>query len=1330
MQKIRSVFGGKSSRGFALPTVLIASMILLTMLTVAVGAVNSSRVALQNQYYSQLAKEASEAGLQMARSCIEDGYLTWDQTLRPGGDCYGSSDQCAGPDCYVVDTPNVRTRFEVAAGPDIAGDISTVKVKGFTERTRSSTGEVWKSYSSVMRLQDTVTDVNPGIELSWRQISQGVTHTCAIASDNKAYCWGLNTYGQLGDGTTTQRTTPTAVARGAMPQDATILSITAGRDTTCAIASDNKAYCWGFNTNGTLGDGSTTQRNTPVAVAQGSRPAAAMQVSQISTRFYHTCAIGFDNKAYCWGYNNYGQLGDNTTVQKNAPVAVAQGATPAGSTALQIETGTEQTCMIASNDKAYCWGAGDSGRLGTGGVANTSVPAAVAQGAMAATARVSQLSLGWGHTCAVTTDSKAYCWGSGADGKLGKALNDVTNSNSPTLVNFADIEAKDTMIDSISASGNGVSGRSTCAVSTTGRVYCWGFNGNGEIGDSSTTTRTLPVSISSGEIPDGAIVTQVSAMNGSVCVLTSQEKAYCWGANLEGRFGRGDTTASRTPVSVNSLYDKTRWPYLKNVSAGSTHACALTSDNRVYCWGNNGNGQLGDGTTIQKSSPVAVSQGEIPAGVTIRQLVTGVNYTCVLASDNKIYCWGYSNYGQLGDGTTIQKSSPVAVSQGEIPAGVTIRQLVAGSSHTCALTSDNKVYCWGYNAYGQAGGSSISTNRVTPVAVFQGAIPSGVAIRQITAGGHNTCALASDNRAYCWGQNTSGQLGDGTTVNKFSPVAVSQGEIPAGATIRQLTAGVGYICTLASDNKAYCWGQNANGRLGNGTADDKFSPVAVSQGEIPAGVTIRRIIPGINHTCALTANNKAYCWGYNSVGQLGDGTTTSKFYPAEVLTSVSFRQVTIGSNYTCTLASDSKAYCWGTNTNGQLGDGTTVSKSSPVAVLQGAIPAGTTIRQLTAGNSHTCTLASDNKAYCWGADITANKSSPVAVLQGAIPDGATIRQLTAGGSHSCALASDNKAYCWGNGTYSQLGDGTAANKSSPVAVLQGAIPAGVTIRQVINGNLHTCALASDNKAYCWGLGTSSQLGDGTTVSKSSPVAVLQGAIPAGTTIRQLATGTNHTCALASDNKAYCWGAGTSGQLGDGTTTNKSSPVAVLQGAIPAGTTIRQLAPGASHTCALASDNKAYCWGAGTSSQLGDGTTVSKSSPVAVLQGAIPAGTTIRQLTAGGSHTCALASDNKAYCWGLGTSSQLGDGTMTNKSSPVAVLQGAIPDGVAIGQLTAGGSHTCALASDNKAYCWGAGTSGQLGDGTTTNKSSPVATLNVPSQNYLPSYLLVGPRRYF
>ena len=392
-------------------------------------------------------------------------------------------------------------------------------------------------------------------------------------------------------------------------------------------------------------------------------------------------------------------------------------------------------------------------------------------------------------------------------------------------------------------------------------------------------------------------------------------------------------------------------------SLGEYHSCAIASDGWVYCVGANWSGELGDGTTDDSLAPVAIVRGEIPAGVTIRALSAGYQYTCVLASNEQVYCWGKNPSGQLGNSTTDSSSVPVAVSQGAIPVGVTLQSISAGDGHTCALASNDQAYCWGWNYSGQLGdGQSggdlnnydIGIDSSVPVAVSGGAIPTGLTLQSISVGdSHHTCALASNGRAYCWGANGAGQLGNGTTDNSSIPVATSGGAIPADAALKSVTAGAGHTCALASNGRAYCWGANGGGQLGNGASGagaNSSIPVAVSQGAIPAGVTLQSVSTGVDHACALTSDTQVYCWGHNSFSQLGNNSTANSSTPLAAFqgalpAGVTPTQLSLGYLATCVFADNGRSYCVGYNGFGQFGDGTSrYRQATPVASDISSLP--------------------------------------------------------------------------------------------------------------------------------------------------------------------------------------------------------------------------------------------------------------------------------------------------------------------------------------------------------------------------------------------------------
>lgn len=339
--------------------------------------------------------------------------------------------------------------------------------------------------------------------------------------------------------------------------------------------------------------------------------------------------------------------------------------------------------------------------------------------------------------------------------------------------------------------------------------------------------------------------------------------AFGWGRNANGTIGDGSFTNRSEPTEASMPSGVT----FSSLSASYWHACSIGSDGNGYCWGNNSvAGQLGDGSYTNRNAPKRVS---MPSGVSFTAISAGFAHTCALGSNDKAYCWGWNIYGQLGNGTTTLRNTPQEVT---MPAGVSFTAISAGYGHTCALGSDSKTYCWGYNASGQVGDGS-TTNRTTPTEVT---LPMGVAFASISGGHGHTCAMGSNGSAYCWGSNSSGQLADGTTTARSVPTPVT---LPSGVSLQTVSAGLNVTCGLDDAGAGYCAGNNYVGAVGDGSSTNRKSLVAVT---MPEGVTFAQIDPGYEHTCALGSDANAYCWGSNEYSELGDGTTTLRRTPTLV----------------------------------------------------------------------------------------------------------------------------------------------------------------------------------------------------------------------------------------------------------------------------------------------------------------------------------------------------------------------------------------------------------------------------------------------------------------
>jgi alpha-tubulin suppressor-like RCC1 family protein len=359
-----------------------------------------------------------------------------------------------------------------------------------------------------------------------------------------------------------------------------------------------------------------------------------------------------------------------------------------------------------------------------------------------------------------------------------------------------------------------------------GTAVCWGANGSGQLGDGTTTERHAPVDVPG--LTNGVAANAAGAAH--TCALTTSERVQCWGRNSDGQLGNGTTTDFATPnpqpldVCATALCDSVLSDIVA-LAAGDYHTCALTANGGVKCWGRNGNGQLGNGANADSSTPVDV----VGLESAVTAVTAGAFHTCALTTGGGVKCWGSNSEGHLGDGTTVDRWTPVDV----VGLGSGVAAIAAGGIHTCALTVEGAVQCWGFNFDGEVGDGTDGNVRMTPVDV----LGLGSGVTAIDANGlftGHTCALKTDGGLACWGTNGSGQLGDGTATDRHSPVDVTG----LSSRVLAVAAGSGHTCAATAADGIECWGDNRSGQLGDGTTTSRTAPVVVvSPEKTPPGDT-------------------------------------------------------------------------------------------------------------------------------------------------------------------------------------------------------------------------------------------------------------------------------------------------------------------------------------------------------------------------------------------------------------------------------------------------------------------------------------------------------------
>lgn len=682
----------------------------------------------------------------------------------------------------------------------------------------------------------------------------------------------------------------------------------------------------------------------------------------------------------------------------------------------------------------------------------------------------------------------------------------------------------------------------TCALTNSAAVKCWGDNATGQLGLGDTRDRLAATDVPG--LSGGVIAIAAGARH--TCALTSTGGAKCWGYNIYGQVGDGNSgTYVLAPVDVQGLASG-----VAAISAGSYHSCALTTAGAVRCWGRNDYGQLGDGTHSQRTTPVAVTG--LAAGVAA--ISASRDFTCVLTTAGGAKCWGRNDSGQLGDGTYDARATPVDVSglSGGLDA------IETGGYHACALTASGAMTCWGSDAYGELGdGNSPRDTRVP------GVVPSlGSGVASIAAGIRLTCAVTKAGGAKCWGTDDEGQLGDGgPAVPIFSPDPVDVVGLSSG--VRQVDVGNFHACAVLASGGVRCWGRAEEGQLGN-----RGALIAGEVYEVPYVYDATAVAAGWVHTCALTAAGGVKCWGWNDDGQLGDGTFVSRFQPADVL-GLPGPAVAIatGREHTCALLASGAILCWG-----RPGDGMPIRNRPQGATIAGGVSA------IATGKAMSCALAAGGSVRCWGF-YTVDCTGGDFIIGGPLVCSSTLHGTpeefaTYAGSRRLAMGPSSDYIC-------AINAAGGVNCGSAVLALPAEGYSAVSV-----GYYEACGIAGAGGVTCW---TGWQW---PTAMRARQVQGVAGPASA------IAVGERHSCAIDGNGGVVCWGRNAEGQLGNGSTRDSSTAVPVNSLASGA----RAIATGMDHSCAVTASGRVRCWGSNMYGQLGieNAQVAYQSVPTAVL----------------------------------------------------------------------------------------------------------------------------------
>ncbi len=684
---------------------------------------------------------------------------------------------------------------------------------------------------------DTPSDSTDGFEPDaplpdgrWKAVSTSEVSACGITLTGELWCWGANDDGRLigtGDG---------AAAPTRVGGDSDWTAVATGGDYTCGLRGAGELYCWGYNYYGAVGTGALDELVlAPTLISDA-------QYTSLATTNYSACAVKVGGTLMCWGRNEAGQLGLGTTTLAEPPQ-------PVGADVRTVAIGDHHVCTTTNSGELYCAGANWLGQLGTGDDMDHATFALVGTG-------YDQVIAGDEHTCALRADGASECWGVGERGRLGTGTNDWWSTPRATAA---------PALTSLAA-GFG----HTCGATSTGELWCWGHATRGAIpGESADTLAPTRVA--------APTTTAVAAAGFATCIVDEEAHILCSGNNAFGQTGtvpdQGGGLAQADP--------RTNWA---TISAQSDHGCATTTADETFCWGSNTDGQLGDGSFLDRQEPVAVQSGQ--SSFTGLELGSWSSYG---VDGTTMFGWGWTPLFDM------QLTSPVVLT-------TTAVSVSSGFEHACWVEAGGELHCMGDNKHQELGRDDIgfSMDEIVP----------GTWI-DAYAGLYVSCATRADGsmnpRLYCWG--IDGMLGTPTTADQFTPL---RAELP-DAPITTVAFGVQFACAIIDGGELWCWGAGWDGRLGQGDLDDSDVPVRVGGRSDWVDVDL-----GDDHACAIAADRTLWCWGDVLDGQ--GGAATIALVP-QAVGGTDWADVACGDSATCAIKTDGTRWCGGANEDGELGNG-------------------------------------------------------------------------------------------------------------------------------------------------------------------------------------------------------------------------------------------------------------------------------------------------------------------------------------------------------------------------------------------------------------------------
>jgi alpha-tubulin suppressor-like RCC1 family protein len=752
-------------------------------------------------------------------------------------------------------------------------------------------------------------------------------------------------------------------------------------------------------------------------------------------------------------------------------------------------------CAIDGQDATACSSPFNIANTGVG-AHSLSVAAADRAGNVSTTTTASWTVMGeWqsvdsrdGSTCAIAHDQSLWCWGPNYRNELGDGTRE--SRPLPTQVGTDKNWMTVSMGEYYAPQGN----QFACGTRTDGSLWCWGL-----------ITLEFPGTAYRFPIQLGANVNWVSISVGgpNACGISLGGELWCFGVFFSGTM----PGYARSPIRFGTDSDWT------SVHVSSRHACGIKSDQTLWCWGSNAYGTLGQGT----ASGEQIEPIEVLPGSTWKSISLASYRSCAINTDDQLWCWGRNVEGELGYGDqddTVRVPTHMMITR-------SWKSVALRTRHSCAIAMDGTSWCWGNNYWGE-----LATDQRGLIAE-ESQVGTDNDWQTITAGHAHTCALKADQTLWCWGHNVVGQLGNGLRGDRHVPTQVG-----SDLDWDSVSSGEHHSCAIKSSGELWCWGNNTNGQLGKVfPSTGLYSGFATVPVHIDSSPQVwRKIAAGTQYSCGIDNDGKLYCWGSNTDGRLGIGADMSTSATITVVRPQSrWQSVSTSRSFACAIDDGDQAWCWGKNDRGQLGNGSPLTATVPVPL---ATPpnweVSSRIVQIAAGVEHACLVKDDASLWCWGT----NDGIQNGPMDGSLTATVAIRDpnmmsqwayVSAGRTYTCAIQNDNSLQCRGSNAYGMLGNGTTRSESDMTPVDD------PSQWQMISASwYHICGIQTDESLWCWGKNSSGEIGDGTTERRTSPAEA-----GAGRSWRTVSSALHHSCAVSQDGSLWCWGRNVGGQLGNG-----------------------------------------------------------------------------------------------------------------------------------------------------------------------------------------------------